>query len=204
MINRVVLVGRLTKDPELRYTPNGIASCRFTVAVNRTFANEQGERDADFISCVAWRKQAENLANYQRKGALIGLEGRIQTGSYEGQNGQKVYTTDVVADSIQFLEPSRNGGGGSQNTPNQNQPNQYPQQQPQYGGQAYGNNQPSYGGGQPQQQFGGTMPSQNTFGNSAYQQNHPPMNQPNNTRVDEDPFANNRGLIEVSEDDLPF
>ena len=75
MINRVVLVGRLTKDPELRYTPNGIASCRFTVAVNRTFANEQGERDADFISCVAWRKQAENLANYQRKGALIGLEG---------------------------------------------------------------------------------------------------------------------------------
>lgn len=163
MINRVVLVGRLTKDPELRYTPNGIASCRFTVAVNRTFANEQGERDADFISCVAWRKQAENLANYQRKGALIGLEGRIQTGSYEGQNGQRVYTTDVVTDSIQFLEPSRNSGGGSPNTPNyQNQPNQQPQ--PQYGGQAYGNNQPNYGGGQPQQQYGGTMPSQNTLG----------------------------------------
>ncbi|QSB09691.1 single-stranded DNA-binding protein [Lysinibacillus fusiformis] len=199
MINRVVLVGRLTKDPELRYTPNGVASCRFTVAVNRTFANEQGERDADFISCVAWRKQAENLANYQRKGALIGLEGRIQTGSYEGQNGQRVYTTDVVADSIQFLEPSRSGGGGPQNTPNyQNQPNQYPQQQqqqPQYGGQAYGNNQPSYGSGQPQQQFGG---SYNT------NQQQPPMNQPSYTRVDEDPFANSRGPIEVSEDDLPF
>lgn len=205
MINRVVLVGRLTKDPELRYTPNGIASCRFTVAVNRTFANEQGERDADFISCVAWRKQAENLANYQRKGALIGLEGRIQTGSYEGQNGQRVYTTDVVTDSIQFLEPSRNSGGGPQNTPNyQNQPNQYPQQQPQYGGQAYGNNQPSYGGGQPQQQFGGTMPSQGVYGNGTYQQNQPSMNQQNYTRVDEDPFANNRGPIEVSEDDLPF
>lgn len=204
MINRVVLVGRLTKDPELRYTPNGIASCRFTVAVNRTFANEQGERDADFISCVAWRKQAENLANYQRKGALIGLEGRIQTGSYEGQNGQRVFTTDVVADSIQFLEPrSNSGASGSQNNQPyyQNQPNQ---QQPQYGGQAYGNNQPSYSGGQPQQQFGGTVPSQGAYGNSTYQQNQPSMNQQNYTRVDEDPFANNRGPIEVSEDDLPF
>ena len=205
MINRAVLVGRLTKDPELRYTPNGIASCRFTVAVNRTFANEQGERDADFISCVAWRKQAENLANYQRKGALSGLEGRIQTGSYEGQNGQRVYTTDVVADSIQFLEPRSNTGGAQSNQPYyQNQPNahQPQQQQPQYSGQAYGNNQPSYGGGQPQQSFGG---SQGSFGgDAAYQQNQPPMNQPNYTRVDEDPFANSRGPIEVSEDDLPF
>ncbi|MGE7115018.1 single-stranded DNA-binding protein [Lysinibacillus sp. NPDC047702] len=200
MINRVVIVGRLTKDPELRYTPNGIASCRFIVAVNRTFANQNGERDADFITCQAWRKQAENLANYQRKGALIGLEGRIQTGSYEGQNGQRVYTTDVVADSIQFLEPSRNGGGGSQNAPNY--PNQ-PQQQPQYGGQAFGNNQQSFGSSQPQ--YGGTMPGQGSFGNGGtYQQNQPPINHPNYTRVDEDPFANNRGPIEVSEDDLPF
>lgn len=90
MINRVVLVGRLTKDPELRYTPNGIASTRFTVAVNRAFSNQQGEREADFISCVAWRKQAENLANFMRKGSLIGVEGRIQTGSYEGQDGKRV------------------------------------------------------------------------------------------------------------------
>lgn len=82
MINRVVLVGRLTKVPELRYTPNGIASCRFTVAVNRAFQNQQGEREADFINCQAWRKQAENLANFMKKGNLIGLEGRIQTGSY--------------------------------------------------------------------------------------------------------------------------
>lgn len=177
MINRVVLVGRLTKDPELKYTPNGIASSRFTVAVNRAFSNQQGEREADFISCVAWRKQAENLANYQRKGALIGIEGRIQTGSYEGQDGKRVYTTDVVADSIQFLEPRSNSGSPT----------------PQYGGQSYGNNQPPYGGGQPQQQFGGT-----------YQQNQPPMNQSNYTRVDEDPFANSKGPIEVSEDDLPF
>lgn len=90
MINRVVLVGRLTKDPELRYTPNGIASARFTVAVNRTFSNQQGEREADFINCQAWRKQAENLANYMKKGSLIGVEGRIQTGSYDGQDGKRV------------------------------------------------------------------------------------------------------------------
>ncbi|MGE8038181.1 single-stranded DNA-binding protein, partial [Lysinibacillus sp. NPDC093692] len=100
MINRVVLVGRLTKDPELRYTPNGVASCRFTVAVNRTFRGQDGEPEANFISCVAWRKQAGNLANFQRKGNLIGVEGRIQTGSYEDQDGKRIYTTDVVADSI--------------------------------------------------------------------------------------------------------
>lgn len=145
MINRVVLVGRLTKDPELKYTPNGIASCRFTVAVNRTFQNQQGEREADFINCVAWRKQAENLANFQKKGNLIGLEGRIQTGSYEGQDGKRVFTTDVVADSIQFLEP-RNSTGGSQDTSNHESSTNTGGQhqgssQGQYGGN---NNQPSY------------------------------------------------------------
>lgn len=206
MINRTVLVGRLTKDPELRYTPNGIASCRFILAVNRTFTNEHGDRDADFISCVAWRKQAENLANYQRKGNLLGIEGRIQTGSYEGQDGKRVYTTDVISDSIQFLEPRTNTGVQPNAPQYQGQPNPYQQNQPsqpQYGGQAFGNNQPTYGGGQ-QQQFSGSMPGQNSFGNNYYQQNQPPMNQPNYTQVDEDPFANSRGLIEVSEDDLPF
>lgn len=144
MINRVVLVGRLTKDPELRYSPNGIASCRFQVAVNRTFQNQQGEREADFISCVAWRKQAENLANYIRKGGLIGLEGRIQTGSYEGQEGKRVYTTDVVADSIQFLEP-RNSAGGSQGVSNyESSINTGGTIQGAPQGQNYGNNQPSY------------------------------------------------------------
>ncbi|MGE8038142.1 single-stranded DNA-binding protein, partial [Lysinibacillus sp. NPDC093692] len=145
MINRVVLVGRLTKDPELRYTPNGVATCRFTVAVNRTFQNQQGDREADFISCVAWRKQAENLANFQRKGNLIGLEGRIQTGSYEGQDGKRVYHTDVVADSIQFLEP-RNSAGGSQSTSNyESSTNTGGQQQGSSQGQYGGNNnQPSY------------------------------------------------------------
>lgn len=111
MINRVVLVGRLTKDPALRYTPNGIASCRFIVAVNRIFKGPNGEQESDFIGCQAWRKQAENLANFMKKGSLIGLEGRIQTGSYEGQDGKRIYTTDVVADSIQFLEPRNNTAG---------------------------------------------------------------------------------------------
>lgn len=144
MINRVVIVGRLTKDPELRYTPNGIASCRFTVAVNRTFKGQNGEQEADFINCQAWRKNAENLANFMKKGSLIGLEGKIQTGSYEGQDGKRVYTTDVVADSIQFLEP-KNGTGGSQSTSNYESSTNYhgaTQNAPQ--GQNYGNNQPSY------------------------------------------------------------
>lgn len=107
MINRVVLVGRLTKDPELRYTPNGVAVCTFTLAVNRPFTNQEGERDVDFINCVTWRKTAENLANYQKKGNLIGIEGRIQTRSYEGNDGKRRYITEVIAESVQFLEPKK-------------------------------------------------------------------------------------------------
>ena len=107
MLKRTVLVGRITKDPELRYTQSNIAYCKFTVAVNRTFTEQNGERKADFITCMAWRNQAENLARFIKKGGLIGLEGRIQTGSYDDQNGNKQYTTDVVCDSIQFLEPKQ-------------------------------------------------------------------------------------------------
>ncbi|SFL39309.1 single-strand binding protein [Gracilibacillus orientalis] len=129
MLNRVVLVGRLTKDPDLRYTPNGIAVAKFTVACNRPFSNQQGQREADFINCVTWRKQAENLANYMSKGSLIGLDGRIQTRNFDNQDGQRIFMTEVVADSIQFLETksgSNNGQGNSNSTQenNQNQPNQ--------------------------------------------------------------------------------
>jgi single-strand DNA-binding protein len=105
MINRTILVGRLTKDPELKYTSSNIAFARFTLAVNRTFAGPNGEREADFIQCIIWRKQAENLARFVRKGSLIGVEGRIQTGSYDDKDGTRRYTTDVVCDSVQFLEP---------------------------------------------------------------------------------------------------
>ncbi len=105
MINRAILVGRLAKDPDLKYTPSGAAVTRFTLAVNRTFSNAAGEKEADFINCTVWRKQAENTANFLKKGSLAGVEGRIQTGSYEGQDGKRVYTTEVVCDSVQFLEP---------------------------------------------------------------------------------------------------
>lgn len=109
MINRVVLVGRLTKDPDLRYLSNGTPVATFTLAVNRTFSNQQGEKEADFINCVIWRKPAENVANFLKKGSLTGVDGRIQTRSYDGQDGKKVYVTEVVADSVQFLEPKGNG-----------------------------------------------------------------------------------------------
>lgn len=124
MLNRVVLVGRLTRDPDLRYTPSGVAVANFNIAVNRPFSNQQGEREADFINCVAWRRQAENLANFMKKGSLIGVDGRIQTRRYEGQDGKMVYVTEVVADSVQFLEPrssSQERGATAGFEPNQNQ-----------------------------------------------------------------------------------
>ena len=124
-MNRTVLVGRLTKDPDLRYTANGTAVAQFTLAVNRTFTNQQGEREADFINIVVWKKAAENAANYLKKGSLAGVDGRIQTRNYDGQDGKRVYVTEVVADSVQFLEPkTQNTGGQGQsntNTPNYNQ-----------------------------------------------------------------------------------
>jgi single-strand DNA-binding protein len=123
MINNVTLVGRLTKDPELKHTPSGVANCRFTLAVNRTFKNQNGEQEADFIQCVAWRKAAENLSNFQKKGSLIGIIGRIQTGSFEGQDGKRIYTTEVIAESIQFLE-SRNSQGNAQPQQQTQQPTQ--------------------------------------------------------------------------------
>ncbi|KAF2427324.1 single-stranded DNA-binding protein SsbA [Bacillus sp. FSL M8-0256] len=113
MLNRVVLVGRLTKDPELRYTPNGAAVATFTLAVNRTFTNQSGQREADFINCVTWRRQAENVANFLRKGSLAGVDGRLQTRNYENQQGQRVFVTEVQAESVQFLEPKNNNGSSS-------------------------------------------------------------------------------------------
>ncbi|MGL9726677.1 single-stranded DNA-binding protein [Enterococcus sp. DIV0756] len=104
MINNVVLVGRLTKDPDLRYTANGTGVATFTLAVNRNFTNQSGNREADFINCVIWRKSAETLANYARKGTLLGVTGRIQTRNYENQQGQRVYVTEVVAENFQLLE----------------------------------------------------------------------------------------------------
>lgn len=112
-MNRVVLVGRLTKDAELRYTPSGVAVASFTLAVNRPFVNQQGEREADFISVIAWRKIAENVANHTTKGSLIAVDGRLQTRSYE-KDGRRVYVTEVVADNVQFLARSGSQEGRKQ------------------------------------------------------------------------------------------
>lgn len=118
MINNVVLVGRTTKDPELRYTPSNVAVATFSLAVNRNFKDANGEREADFINCVIWRQQAENLANWAKKGALIGITGRIQTRSYENQQGQRVYATEVVAENFQMLESRAAREGNQQNQGN--------------------------------------------------------------------------------------
>ncbi|MGW5464710.1 single-stranded DNA-binding protein [Staphylococcus warneri] len=108
MLNRVVLVGRLTKDPEFKTTQNGVSVATFTLAVNRNFKNKNGEQQADFINVVVFRQQAENVNNYLSKGNLAGVDGRIQSRSYENKEGQRVYVTEVLADSVQFLEPKNN------------------------------------------------------------------------------------------------
>jgi single-strand DNA-binding protein len=147
MMNRVILVGRLTKDPELRYTPNGKAVVSFSLAVKRQFKNAQGEYEADFPNVVQW-SGAENTANYLKKGSLAGVDGRIQTRSYEGQDGKRVYVTEVMAESVQFLEPKGNTNGQQNNSSQEQQ-------------------------------------------------------KPNNSRVDNDPFAGG-GSIDLKDEDLPF
>lgn len=126
-MNRVILIGRLTRDPELRYTPSGVAVTQFTLAVDRPFSNQQNEREADFIPVVTWRQLAETCANYLRKGRLTAVEGRIQVRNYDNNEGRKVYVTEVIADNVRFLEsagsrdnhaardevPGQSGGGRS-------------------------------------------------------------------------------------------
>ena len=135
MINNVVLVGRMTKDADLQYTASNIAVATFNLAVNRNFKNQNGEREADFINCVIWRQQAENLANWAKKGALVGIVGSIRTRNYENQQGQRVYVTEVVADSFQLLE-SRNTQdqrGGNSQAPSQNNYGNTGSQTPDFG-----------------------------------------------------------------------
>lgn len=103
-MNKAILIGRLTRDPELRTTPTGRNVCQFSVAVSRTFTNANGEREADFINCVVWDKQAENLVKYQKKGNQIAVEGRIQTRNYDDKDGKRVYVTEILASNISFLD----------------------------------------------------------------------------------------------------
>lgn len=112
-MNKAILIGRLTRDPELRTTPTGRNVCQFSVAVSRNFTNANGEREADFINCVVWDKQAENLVKYQKKGNQIAVEGRIQTRNYDDKDGKKVYVTEILASNISFLDSKGTGASGN-------------------------------------------------------------------------------------------
>lgn len=126
MLNRIILIGRLTRDPELRYTPAGVAVTQFTLAVDRNFTGQSGEKEVDFIPIVAWRQLAETCANYLRKGRLTAVEGRIQVRNYENNEGKRVYVTEVIADNVRFLE--------SNSTPSNQQQQQQSNQTDPYSG----------------------------------------------------------------------
>src|SRR5699024_12777105 len=125
MLNRVVLVGRLTRDPELRVSQNNVAVATFNLAVNRPFTSQNGERGADFINCVVFRKQAENVNQYVKKGSLVGIDGRIQTRNYENKDGQRVYVTEVVCERVQFLEPKSSSNQSQSNNDYNNSADSY-------------------------------------------------------------------------------
>ena len=177
-MNNVCLVGRLTRDPELRTISTGNTTVSFSVAVNRQFTNANGEREADFINCVVWGKQAENLAKYCTKGSQVAVTGRIQTRNYDGQDGRKVYVTEVVANNIQFLTPK-----GENNSYNSNQGN--------YNNYAA----PTFGDGQNY----GPVPSFEEAQNMNV--NNSPMD---TTDLTEDPFKDFGSEVVLSDDDLPF
>lgn len=181
MLNRVILIGRLTRDPELRYTPAGVAVTQFTIAVDRPFTSQGGEREADFIPVVTWRQLAETCANYLRKGRLTAVEGRIQVRNYDNNEGKRVYVTEVIADNVRFLEsPNRDGGGGSGRDESSS-----------YGG---GNGGGSGGGNRPEPSYGG-----GGGGNRGGSQS-PRGGGSNN----QDPFSDDGRPIDISDDDLPF
>lgn len=166
MLNRVVLIGRLTQDPELRYTNSGTAVASFALAVDRNRTNQNGERETDFINIVVWQKQAELCAQYLHKGRLAAVDGRLQIRSYENKEGQRVRVAEVVAESVRFLDRADSASGGNAQR-----------------------NNGSAGSGSPA--AGGNHPSQ--------QQAHKPT-----PRFEEDPFADDSEMVDVSDDDLPF
>lgn len=192
MINRAVLTGRLTRDPELRYTTSGTAVVSFTLAVDRQFRNQNGDRDADFVNCVIWRKSAENFSNFTHKGSLVGIEGRIQTRNYENQQGNRVYVTEVVVDNFALLEPRQQNGGMNQGG---QQPFNNGSNQP-FGGQSQ-----QFGGSQPQTN---NAPQGNPSSNNGFGGNNAPAN--NNDAPFSTGNDNNGGekKIDVSDDELPF
>jgi single-strand DNA-binding protein len=203
MINRVVLVGRLTRDPELRYTSSGAAVASFTVAVNRQFTNSQGERDADFIGCTIWRKAAENFVNFTKKGSLVGIDGRIQTSSYDNQQGQRVYRTDVIVENFSLLESRaeserRDSGSGSANYSNNNN------QAPSYNNSNQSNQSPVNNNNSNNNFNGGNNAPANSGNYNSNTNNNNNNQSNNNNSSNADPFADNSKPIDISDDDLPF
>ena len=204
MINRVVLVGRLTRDPELRYTANGAAVASFTVAVNRQFTNSNGERDADFIGCTIWRKAAENFANFTKKGSLVGIDGRILTSSYDNQQGQRVYRTDVVVENFSLLESraeserrnSSEGNNNSNQAPSYNNSNQS-------NSSSYGNNNSNNNSYSNNGSNGNNYNNNSNNSNNSNSNNNNNQSNSSNTNMS-DPFADNSKPIDISDDDLPF
>lgn len=196
MLNRVVLTGRLTKDPELRYTNSGTAVATFTLAVDRQFKNQNNEREADFIQCVVWRKSAENFANFTHKGSLVGIDGRVSTRNYENNQGQRVYVTEVTVDNFALLE-SRNQ---SQGNSNQNNPAQLQNNAPQSSlNEQVGKN------ASPQQN--GTQSPNNGFNNQIQNQAQSNQNLPFNNdqpRQHQQPQNNNQPQGNSNIDDVPF
>lgn len=174
-MNKVILIGRITKDPELRNTPTGVPVVSFTIAVNRTYQDKNGERQADFINCIAWRNQAENLARYIRKGGLIAVDGSIQTRSYDDQNGVRRFVTEVMVNQVTFLE-SKKDNGNEFGDFNQTYSNNYQSNN-------YNNNYQSM-----------NYPNQNNYGK--------PSNQA--PQKEENPFDDIDNAFDISSDDLPF
>ena len=173
-MNKAILIGRLTRDPELRYTSSNRAVCQFTIAIDRPFTNQStGSREADFINVVAWDKTGENVGKYMAKGRLIAVEGRIQTRNYDNNEGRKVYVTEVIASNVQFLE-SRNTA--SQNTGN-NGFDTMPEPPVERTPYDFADNAPS------------SAPT-----------NQPTMN----IEDEKDPFAAFGESVEISDNDLPF
>ena len=195
MLNRVVLTGRLTKDPELRYTGNGTAVTTFNLAVDRQFRNQDGNRDADFIQCVIWRKSAENFANFTHKGSLVGVDGRISTRNYENNQGQRVYVTEVTVENFALLE-SRNGSQSQQ----VNSQNSTPQPQ-NNAAQPSLNERVNNNSFQPQNSSQG---QNNGFNNN--QQNQQPSNPnlPFGNQEQPQPRNNNQQQGNINLDDVPF
>lgn len=209
MLNRVILIGRLTADPELRYTNSGTAVASFTLAVDRVRQGQNGERETDFINIVVWQKQAEMCAQYLRKGRLAAVDGRLQIRSYENREGQKVRVAEVVAESVRFLDrgdnsnSGGNGNGGNGNAGNSNGGNGN-------GGNRSGNSNQSgngnnnHSGNSNQGGNGGNNRSGSQGGNRGNQGGGAPSRQYGDDPFGDDPFADDGGSIDISDDDLPF